>query len=196
MDTNKNQNTFEKNLLTQEEFDMLFDDNVSVKKQKQLQEKVGNRFVYIMHEMTQILDRELIWFDFDNEGGERRPGYFDSDKYKNEIRFVGDMHNKTKFFEYENSFPTTWLKEDFEDALKLEYQDFLAEKKQNEKKEIEDRKAFKNLVNEVKEKIFEKLTDEEKCFINFASENDIKSRLKNLEKAQHKAKKGKSKIKP
>lgn len=173
--------------LTQEEFKSIFDENISVKKQKELMDKVSDRFTYIVKKMGEILNWNVVWFDFSNEGGERYPGYFDPIQYSENVGFVGEINSKNNFRKYEDCFPVSWLSEDFEVGLKKEFDDFLVQEKEQKKKEKQEQENWKKEVAQKKEEIFSKLTPEERCFLNMASDSEIKSRLKKLEAESRKA---------
>lgn len=188
----------ENHKLTEEEFKSLFDENISVKKQKDLMAKVCNRFSYIMEQKCKILNKRLNWYDFDNEGGESSPGYFDPDIYKSEIGFVGHIQHidkKNNFDKYDYAFPTVWLKEDFEKGLEQEFKEFLQEKDLKKKREKEENLEFIKTLEQKKQEILSLLTPEQACFINMANKAEINSRLKKLQAQKYKDEKAKKKIK-
>ena len=63
--------------------------------------------------------KNLEWWDFDNEGGEGKMGYFDRLRYTYSISYTYEARNSSEVL-YRDAFPTFWLHEDFEDRIKGE----------------------------------------------------------------------------
>lgn len=174
----------ENHKLTNEEFDHLFNPDVTVRQKTQAEEKVTKRFTYIIEKMAELIGRKVEWYDYDNEAGEDRRGFFDSKSYQEEVGFVGEfkqIKNKN-FIEYENYFPTKWLCEDFEEKLIQEVANHsAAEIKIKEQKSRETEKY-----NSMKSSILEKLTPEEICYISFSSPESVQKATEKLAREQRK----------
>lgn len=177
----------EKHNLTKEEFDKLFDLDISVSERKAVEAKVVERFDYIIHKMADIIGRKVHWYDYDNEGGEYSPGYFDSDSYSTDISYVGEFSStKNEGFDvYENAFPTVWLYQDFEAQLAQEIKEYNVE----EKKAQEQKSKDKEKGNEIKAGILAKLTPEERCYVVFAKPEQVQEAKRILKKQEDKLKK-------
>jgi hypothetical protein len=177
----------EKHNLTKEEFDKLFDLDVSVRAKKEVEAKLAGRFDYIIHKMADIIGRTVHWYDYDNEGGEYSPGYFDSDSYDTNIGYVGEFGStKNEGFDtYQDSFPTTWLYEDFEAKLAQEVKEFNVEEQKAQEQKNKDKEKGK----EIKAGILAKLTPEERCYIVFAKPEQVQEAQRSLKKQEDKLKK-------
>jgi hypothetical protein len=153
---------------TDEQFEQLFNPDTSVGTFKKLKEQVSERFSYIMTQIHQIVGRKYHWYDFDNEGGnEYSPGSFDPELYSDEIGITGEYEviKNADFSQYTDSFPTSWLKEDFEMPLRTEVADFLAQAAKDKAAKKEKAAASLNKNTILAEQIFAKLNDEEKAFL-------------------------------
>lgn len=131
----------EKYKMTEQEFQELANEDISVKRHKALMEKADERMGYIAKTLESILGHKWEWFDFDNCGsndGEPIRGFFDIVEYSDTIRLAGDFQVvKYGFEKYESEFPTEWLYTDFEKDVKAEftaYQDSVNAKLTGEKK--------------------------------------------------------------
>lgn len=172
---------------TDKEFNELFSSDISVKHQKELVRKAENRFAYIIPALYKILEREVSWFDYDNGHGET-DGYFDPVAYSQEIDYEGNFgapHKNTyNFDKYDYSIPISWLKDNFEESVKNEYDKFqsdMIDKKNYEKKRKEEAiETAKEKAKLMEESIKSKLTPEELCFINMEVPTQAMKRLNNL----------------
>lgn len=154
--------------LTSDQFDKLFSPNTTVDEFKELKKLVSNRFSYIITQMSDIIGRNYSWYDFDNEGGdEYSPGSFDPQDYAQEVGIIAPYQatKNLNFDQYQEHFPTSWLKDDFEESLKQEVAAFAIQeaKEKTEQKEKAQNTFNKNTV--LAAQIMAKLTEEEKAFV-------------------------------
>ena len=175
----------EKHNLTKEEFDKLFDLDISVRERKAVEAKVTERFDYIIHKMAEIIGRKVNWYDYDNESGEYNPGYFDTDNYQSNIGYVGEFTTTKNrdFNTYENDFPTSWLYQDFEHQLQQEIKEYKLE----EQKAEEQKNKGKEKDKEIKAGILAKLTPEERCYVVFAKPEQVQEAQRVLKKQEEKS---------
>lgn len=137
-----------------------------------IKKKIDDRFCYIINKISEIIQVELDWFDYDNLGeGEEDNGYFDPKLYSNKIGIVyyykGGSYKGKNFELYDNSIPIEFLWSDFEDIVLNEFNKFksdtdLATLNEKIKKESQDKK-LKEIIEQVKSK----LTKEELSYIVF-----------------------------
>jgi len=169
-------------LFTKEEATKIFDDNTSVKEQKDLVKKADSRFGYIMETMSAIIGRKFEWFDFDNENssdnGNPIRGYFDPEYYSDSISFVGKViATKNKDFDiYEYDFPTSWLWTNFETQLQEEVEQFEAKNKTIEQKRLDAENQVKDIAKNAKalqEKIYANIPHEMRNSFSFKSPEQI-----------------------
>lgn len=143
-------------LFTEQEAKDIFSEDITVKRYKELKDKANERFCYIMTQIAKIVGREIVWFDFDNEGGnEDSPGYFDKDLYDEQITFVGEIkitRNKD-FIHYDDSFPTKWLWNNFEKDLENEVQNFVEEEKKKKEEKLSEANEKKAAVDQLNVKL-------------------------------------------
>lgn len=163
-------------LFTEKDTTDIFSEDITVKRYKELQEKANDRFCYIIAQIAKIVGREVIWFDFDNEGGEFARGYFDKDLYSQEITFVGQSHptRNTDFIHYDDCFPTKWLWTNFEKELEAEVSTFAEverEKKEAEKNQDKEKQVaidnFNEQLPKLKTAIYNKVAESILVNINF-----------------------------
>lgn len=149
--------------ITKEEFDMLSSDDLTVKHQKEILDKISSRMQYIVGSIHAASGGTLHWYDYDNCMGDRA-GFFNVDAYPDNISLEGnfDFHH----YPHGNSFPTRWLYSDFEAELS---EMFIT--KQNMDKLIKDGK-LKHLDN-MKVRIRAKLTQSELDYIKFKTIEEI-----------------------
>lgn len=168
--------------LTQDEFNELFDDNVSVKRHKELVSKATERFCYVIHILEETVGRKWHWFDFNNEDGEYHKGHFDPELYRNEIAFTGEMSplDNREFDLYDEEFPTSWLKDDFEAELKRKVDEFAHAKHIEEQAKQNKKQNDKNLMNSIKEQlpdlkrsVYEKMEPHFRSLFTFKSAEEI-----------------------
>jgi len=143
--------------------DKVFNGSLTVKEFSAIEEKIDNRFFYVLKKIMEIQGVNVKWVDYANEGGkDGSQGYFDPVWYREAIDFTGEfegLYSKDKC--YLESFPTRFLWEDFEEQVTKEYKDH---KNQIEQKKIDDKKKRIER-KEQKERLiksaFSKLTPEE-----------------------------------
>lgn len=184
-------------LFTEQDAKDIFSEDITVKHHKELKEKANERFCYIMAQMAKIIGREIVWFDFDNEGGnEYSPGYFDKDLYDKNVTFVGEIkatRNK-EFNKYDESFPTQWLWTNFEKELEEEVKIFV--EAENHKKEVQKNEAknkkealenFNAKLPKLKTAVYDKVAGDILVNINFKTpermyyESNLDEKHKELE---------------
>ena len=140
--------------------------DITKKKYDELMLVLLDRFNYVVRTAMIIMERKLDWYDFDNEGGEYAPGYFDPQNYSENMSLTGvfDGQNDNLYPDY---IPTAWLSQDFETELKAEFEKYKKEQKQeNEKQKVAKDKSFEKH-KELKANIRSKLTKEELNIITF-----------------------------
>jgi hypothetical protein len=169
-------------IFSKEEAAKLFDDNISVKENKELIKKADLRFSYIMETMAAIIGRKFDWFDFDNENssdnGNPIRGYFDPEDYSDNISFVGkSIATKNKDFDkYEYDFPTKWLWTNFEAELQEEVGAFEAKGKAIVQKRLDAENQVKDIAKSTKalqEKIYSNIPAEMRNNFSFKSPEQI-----------------------
>ena len=173
-----NTNTYK---MTEAEVILLLDENTSVKTFKDLSSLASQRFNYIIQTMSNIVGRKVEWFDYDNEGGnEYSPGYFDTILYSSNISFVGEFKilKNPDFTKYDYSFPTSWLYQDFEQNLTDELNLFIDKKNLSLNIKKQKESQIKESIDQNKESVLSKLTEEEKMFIFFNSPEAIEENKK------------------
>lgn len=128
--------------------------------------RINERFSYVFETMMTMMGRSFDWYDYDNEGGENHPGFFDADSYAEDINLVGDFQTPHHCL-YPQSFPTRWLWEEFEEALRvklIEHTTRLAKQASEAAAAIHKQDARKK---EIIAGIRSKLTSEELKLVSF-----------------------------
>ena len=174
--------------LNKELFIQFLNDEMTVKQVKSFTEDLTKRFYYIVHTIAQLTGRTIDWFDYDNEGGEYNPGVFDTEVYRDCVGYLGEFSNKkdmkVRFEDYDDSFPTRWFYNNFEDELKSEQSAFFKEEeeKNNEKnaKLLKNKQDFTKIQNSIKAK----LTKEEMAYIRFATHEEVRKNKAQQVKSQ------------
>jgi hypothetical protein len=140
----------------------VFDGSLTVKEMNALKISITDRCNYIVHKIFEIQNGKVDWWDFSNEGGKDGPGgYFDADKYKTDVDFVGEFKGNWDNFYITGSFNTNWLWENFEDGLIKEINEW-KEKVAREKEEAKSKKIEReNRKKELIKSALAKLTPEE-----------------------------------
>jgi len=157
--------------ITKEEFELLYDENITKKQYDCIISKIDARF-YEICKMC-LVKTNSSWFDYGNCGYERDPvnGFFDPNEYKEYIIIGGEGLRYIDGMDLSEQFPTRWLWEDFEEELKADNKADLAReeaKKQKAKQKREEKKIWKQkMIKQVKAK----LTKEEFKFIR--SKNNL-----------------------
>ena len=169
--------------LSEEQYQALLDENTSIKKYNEIFDQANKRFVYIVMELDKIIGRERDSLDDLDKPDHSRAAFF------KEEMFYDSPYNSLRnenFDKYDYFFPTSWLKEDFEDQVKQEVSEFEAEENaaKNARKLVE--KKVKTDMASMKEQITAKLTPEELAYINF---KPFKEYIVDYDKAQAKREK-------
>lgn len=164
--------------ITKQQFDKLFDENISKKEYDHIIDLINERFSEICLKIIPKPRDRGFWFDYGNcnYDTENSNGYFDPKEYKKEIQVGGMFSGLTHPYNewsgetdgyMENSFPTRWLWEEFEgefaDRVKKAKQSIIQEK-ELAKQKLEKKKLKKI---EFKKIIMSKLTKEELKYIKF-----------------------------
>lgn len=152
-------------IITKQEFDLLYDDKITKKQYDQIIKKIDERFAEICEIfLDQGRDAARGWYDYDNipeYGDENFSGYFDPQKYKEDISITLEYMEQPPGFK-EAKFPTRWL---WEPNWEIEMNKIIAdykEKQQIEKQLKKDKLEKQNQRKEqLKQSIKAKLTPEE-----------------------------------
>ena len=153
-------------MITEEQFNKLYDENVTVKEQKEILSLIDKRFSYLMMDLLEIRGRGG-WFDYSNGYGES-DGYFNQYEYKEHITFDGDNLKTNEPFGYD--IPTRWLWTPDAEVLEeynREVQEYKNEQLAKKEKAKKTREELKIKKSERKQIINAKLTKEELKFISF-----------------------------
>lgn len=150
-------------MITKQEFDSLYSDEITKKQYNQIVEKIDIRFV----EIIKILfpnKSKYSWFCYGNDIES-----FSPEDYKEDIQVCGENLNNDDFFDCYDCgyFPTRWLWEDFEKEYKQDISQFRLEKEKVKKAAADKRKLLKEKKIEMKAIIQSKLTKEELKYISF-----------------------------
>ena len=148
-------------MLTIEQFNLLYNENITKKEYDRIICLVNQRFVEICNHIYKI--GPSSWFDYDNGNYKGKEGYFDPEEYRDYIGVIGECLTPI-VSEYESSFPTCWLWEsDFMKHIERE------EKKKKQKEEKKKKTREENLKKKklVIHNIKSKLTAEELKFVSF-----------------------------
>lgn len=145
------------------DFDKLTSDSITKKEYDKLVESIHSR----VNEIVMVMcNGKYKWYDFANEDGEGKPGWFDPIWYKKEVELTGSF---TFPAPYDNPpyFPTRWIYEDFEDEFKktVEENGELIRKQKAEEKAKREARKIKKL--EMMKIIKSKLSKEELRYIKF-----------------------------
>ena len=119
--------------LSQSMLDELYDKNTTVARSNAIHKKIDARFEYVFHKAMEIMKWGVDWFAFANHQGDGDFGRFMAAKYKTKIAYDGEFFARETDDADENAFlydfqarystiPTRWLSEDFEEALKAEFE--------------------------------------------------------------------------
>lgn len=156
--------------LVMADYERLFDEDIKRKDYANILEQIDVRFDYVFCKAMEILERRIGWYAYGNVAdGEDEAGEFDPDIYSDRIEFAGDIRGKT-YGLYENDIPTSWLFEDFEAQLKIEFVTRKAQLVDEEKEAKQKKDARKLRRKDVISSIKSKLTAEELSFISFLKE--------------------------
>ena len=141
--------------ITKEEFEKLYDENISKKEYDSIINKIDERFGEIVKHIAK--KHPNMWYDYGNCDyySEDSGGYFDPEDYNEFIEVGGEWVNIPE--PYNDSFPTSWLWEDFEEEFETEvksYKEKKIKKKEAEKTKKQAKKAEKEkLIVQIKSKL-------------------------------------------
>ena len=157
--------------LNEELFKKFLNDELTVKEVKSMEEELSNRFVYIVYTVAKQTERQVDWFDYDNEGGEYNPGYFDTTVYKTKVGITGQFYDliKDRYDNYDNYFPVEWFYKNFEEDLNNEITAYNKEQQQSKEKKNLKKQNSKEKLENIKDSIVSKLSTEELAYIKFIS---------------------------
>lgn len=153
--------------ITKEQFERIYYDLITVAELNDTVAAIDKRFSQIMDHIIYNKKHHCQWYDYDNcdYDSEDSHGSFDKERYKDDILFGGENLKVPE--PYQESFPTRWLWEDFEEEFAREVEKALQEnlrvKKQTQEKYAK-RKADKQALIET---IKSKLTPEELKLVKF-----------------------------
>lgn len=152
--------------ISKEEFDKLYDENITKKEYDRIIEKINVRFSEIMTTLKPALKKKG-WFDYGNCDyySEESGGYFDPQVFKTDISVGGEHSNLKDPFSY--CIPTRWLWEPFKAEYNREVKAFEAEEEKRKAKAKERRQERKAEKDKLIKSIKSKLTAEELRVIKF-----------------------------
>ena len=88
--------------INQNDFKKFIDGDMTMKESKNFQKEfLEKRFYYIVHTIGKFSGFDIKWFDYSNEGGERRRGYFDPEYYRNNVNYLGEFSYKKSHQNFE-----------------------------------------------------------------------------------------------
>lgn len=152
--------------ITKEEFDLLYDNDISKKQYDVIINKIDDRFGEVFHLIRKIQGiKESDSGDLDyNTGSDEKDGFFDINRYSEDICFISDMRLKEPYVE---SFPTRFLWEDCADEIKKKTDACIEALRLSKEKKKETLELRKQKKQDMKRIISSKLTVEELKFIKF-----------------------------
>lgn len=153
-------------MITKEQFDRLYDENITVKEQKDILTLIDKRFSDLFIIVLKVKG-DGAWFDYSNGYGEV-DGEFDPKRYQTSIDFDGGNLKIKEPYEYE--IPTRWLWTPDAEVIEeynRETQKYKNEELAKKEKAKQKREELKIKKAEMKEIIKAKLTKEELKFIKF-----------------------------
>lgn len=159
-------------MITQEQFESLYCDNITKKQYDNIIQQIDKRFVEICNVFCVKMKgyEDQAWFDYDNctYEGDNSGGHFDEEEYREYIRIGGEWIDPPEGYDAE--FPTRWLwEQNFEKELKETIKKH-QQKNRAKKKKIKERKeAKKQRYQILHASIRKKLTPEELQVIEFKS---------------------------
>lgn len=155
-------------MIKKEEFDLLYDENITKKQYDEIISKIDRRFADICIKFLIKHDGNNWWYDYGNGhyDSEVSGGYFDPVEYKDEIEIIGEWIDMPPGF-YDNIIPTRWLWEDWEEEFEQIKNEFLKKEQELKNKQKENRTKLTEKKQELQKSIKEKLTKEELSAITF-----------------------------
>lgn len=158
----------EQHMITKEQFDSLFSDEITKKAYDKIIAQIDQRFQEICSKFVTLKKGNYSWYSYGNldYDSEEDNGYFDPEEYKEEIAIGGEYIELPAG--YDDRFPTRWLWEENwqEEMLKVsqDYENELELEKQKAKKIKEEKKKK---LDALKASIKSKLTPAEFKIISF-----------------------------
>jgi len=156
--------------ITKQEFDSLFNDNITKKEYDIIIEKINQRVDEICEKFLHETNRHMsCWYAYDNSC-DGYDGFFDPKKYKENIKFTCENMKPPEVYQhgYYTQFPTRWL---WENTWETEMNDNITKCKEKQIKEKQEQKEQKEKhlkeINALKQSIKNKLTREEFKIIKF-----------------------------
>lgn len=152
--------------ITKKEFEKLYNPKITLREHNEIISKIDDRFYEIVTAMIPGIKKNG-WIDYGNCGysEDGADGHFDVDEYKTEISVGGDYAFLPEPYGDDNSFPTRWLWEDFEDEFNREVSKCLTDK-EREKLELKQKRQSLKLKKEaIWESVKQKLTKEELKYV-------------------------------
>ena len=155
-----------KHKITKEEFLSLYNPKITKHRYDVIIDKINDRFSEIVLTMIPNVTKKG-WFDYGNCGydGDGYAGRFDPSEYKEEIIVGGEYCFLPEPYGCDNSFPTRWLWEDFEDEFNKEVTKFLSDKERKKLESKQKREALKIKKAAIWESVKQKITKEELKYI-------------------------------
>lgn len=152
--------------ITKEEFDLLYDENVTKKAYDAIIVKIDKRFMEICLKLLKLTPSKA-WYDYGNcnYDAEGSTGFFDPKEFKEEIIVGGEWFEMPAGFD--NSFPTRWLWEDFKTEAKEITAKYLAAEKIEKEKAAEKKQNLSKKKKALVESIKGKLTAAELKIVEF-----------------------------
>lgn len=151
-------------MITKEEFDSLYSDEITKKQYDEIVNRINLRFVEICNKFLRKKNK-TAWFDYGNASYDYSDdinGYFNPQLYQDYVGILGESIEPPPGYGYE--FPTRWLwEEHWEAEMKAEVA--LIEDVKLKKKEQQAKR--KEYLATLRESIKSKLTSEELKVIKF-----------------------------
>lgn len=149
-------------MIDKEDFDKLFDENLTIKEQARIIELIDERADYICRKYLLVKNTDT-WWDYDN-GSKEVDGQFDAELYREYIDI--DCSQLKPWTASCNSFPTKWLWESDEE-IEAEIKSLSDEEQDKKEKAKQKRIDKKKQLDLLKKSISSKLTKEELKVIKF-----------------------------
>lgn len=156
--------------ITKQDFDKLYDENISKKEYDRIIKLIDARFVSIVEKMIPNIPNQA-WFCYGNcSNRDRTNGFFDPQLYRENIYIGGHINVPDPFESF--GIPARWLWEDFEDEMKLAIQKAkLEETKRNLQAEADKREREIKKI-EMHSQIKSKLSEEELKYVQLVNRHD------------------------
>lgn len=156
--------------ITKQQFESLYSEEITKKEYDRIIDLINDRIDDIF-DVINGRRKNGCWYVYGNYDyhSEDDCGYFDLDRYKENIELSGeDFSGPEPFCDGGRIYiPTNWLWEDFEDEFNAEVAKAKKEKEKEKAKAKEQREARKVRLKELTQSIKSKLTKEELKVIKF-----------------------------